>query len=88
MEVNMILYSLHTCPECRSVREKLDELQLAYACVNVDPVKEKRDPVYAASGQYNVPVLVDCNKVLISVDSILSYLAEIYGGGKRSRHKR
>jgi glutathione S-transferase len=83
----MILYSLHGCPECRSVRERLDELKLAYACVNVDPVKEKRDLVYAASGQYGVPVFVDCNKVFISVESILLYLAETYGGGKSGQDK-
>lgn len=83
----MILYSLYGCPECRSVRERLDELKLAYACVNVDPVKEKRDLVYAASGQYGVPVFVDCNKVFISVESILTYLAETYGGGKSGQDK-
>lgn len=87
MEVDMILYSVHGCPECRSVRERLDELKLAYACVNVDPVKEKRDPVYAASGQYGVPVYVDCNKVFIAVDSILTYLTETYGSGDNDQHR-
>lgn len=83
MEVNRVLYNLNSCSECRIVRERLDKLKLTYGCVNVDPIREKRDMVYAASGQYSVPVFVDCNKVFTSVDSILTYLAETYGSADK-----
>jgi len=76
MEVNLILYNLDSCPECRAVREKLSEMKMAYVCVNIDPIKEKRNQVYAVSGQYGVPVLVDGNRVLTTQDSILKYLTE------------
>lgn len=78
MEVNLILYSRESCPECRPIREKLAELELTYVCVNVSPVKEKREQVFKASGQYSVPVLVDGDKVLTSTDNILEYLLEKY----------
>lgn len=81
MEVDRVLYNLNSCPECRVVRERLDELKLTYGCVNVDPIREKRDLVYAASGQYSIPVFVDCNKVFTSVDSILTYLTKTYENG-------
>lgn len=78
MDVNLILYNLGSCPECRSIREKLSELGLTYVCVNVNPVKEKRQQVFATSGQYSVPVLVDGDKVMTSTDNILEYLVETY----------
>ncbi len=78
MDVRLILYNLGSCPECRSIREKLAELELTYICVNVNPVKEKRQQVFAASGQYSVPVLVDGDKVMTSTDNILEYLVETY----------
>jgi len=79
MEVNLILYNLETCPECTSIREKLGELELTYICANVNPVREKRREVFAASGQYSVPVLVDGSTVLTSTDNILEYLLDKYG---------
>ncbi|MDR3591338.1 MAG: glutathione S-transferase N-terminal domain-containing protein [Negativicutes bacterium] len=78
MEVNLILYNLETCPECRSIREKMGELELTYVCANVNPVREKRHKVFAASGQYSVPVLVDGTTMLTSTDNILEYLLEKY----------
>lgn len=78
MEVNLILYNLETCPECRSIREKLGELELTYVCANASPVREKRRQVFEASGQYSVPVLVDGSTVLTSADNILEYLLGKY----------
>jgi len=42
-------------------------------------VREKRREVFAASGQYSVPVLVDGSTVLTSTDNILEYLLDKYG---------
>lgn len=78
MEVKLILYSLEACPECQSIREKLAELELTYVCVNVNPVKAKREQVYKLTGQRAVPVLVDGEKVLTSADNILEYLVETF----------
>lgn len=78
MDVSLILYNLESCPECRSIREKLGELEMTYVCVNVNPVRDKRAKVFAASGQYGVPVLVDGTTVLTSTDNILEYLLTKY----------
>jgi glutathione S-transferase len=78
MDVRLILYSLESCPECRAIREKLAELELTYICVNVNPVKAKREQVYQLTRQRSVPVLVDGDKILTSADNILEYLVETY----------
>lgn len=78
MDAKLVLYNLESCTECRSIREKLAELELTYVCVNVNPVKDKRAQVFAASGQYSVPVLIDGDKVMTSTDNILEYLVETY----------
>lgn len=78
MDVRLVLYNLHACPECQSIREKLAELELTYICVNVNPVKAKRTQVFERTGQYSVPVLVDGEKVLTSTDNILEHLIEHY----------
>jgi glutaredoxin len=78
MDVSLILYNLEACPECHAIREKLAELELTYICVNVNPVKAKREQVYNLTGQWSVPVLVDGEKVFTSADNILEYLVESY----------
>lgn len=78
MDVRLILYNLESCPECRSIREKLAELELTYICVNVNSAKAKREQVYQLTRQRSVPVLVDGDKVLTSADNILEYLVETY----------
>ncbi|MDT8900874.1 glutathione S-transferase N-terminal domain-containing protein [Anaeroselena agilis] len=78
MEARLVLYNLHACPECQSIREKLAELELTYVCVNVSPSKAKRTQVFELTGQYSVPVLVDGDTILTSADNILEHLVEKY----------
>lgn len=78
MDARLVLYNLHACPECQSIREKLAELELTYVCVNVSPSKAKRAQVFELTGQYSVPVLVDGETILTSADNILEYLVETY----------
>jgi len=78
LDVRLVLYNLHACPECQSIREKLAELELTYICVNVNPVKAKRAQVFGLTGQNTVPVLVDGSKILTSTDNILEHLVENY----------
>lgn len=78
MDVRLILYNLESCPECRTIREKLAELELTYVCANVSPVKAKRDQLLRLTGQQSVPVLVDGDKILTSADNILEYLVKTY----------
>lgn len=79
MEPRLTFYNNEFCMECRVVREKLAELQISYYCINVDPIKHKRDNVFKLTSQYLVPVLVDGEKVLTSSDNILDYLVGRYG---------
>lgn len=78
METKLVLYNLESCSECRTIREKLAELQLTYLCVNVSPAKAKRDELFRLTGQRAVPVLVDGGKTLTSADNILEYLVKNY----------
>lgn len=79
MDVKLVLYSLNACPGCQAVRNKLADLELTYACVNVSKDKNSRQQVVKASGQPFVPVLVDDGKVFASEEDILKYLDQTYG---------
>jgi len=78
METKLVLYNLESCPECRAIREKLAELELSYLCINVSPVKVKREQLFRLTGQYSVPALVDGDKLFTSKDNILEYIVETY----------
>lgn len=81
------LYELHGCPYCAKVRRKLDELGLAYESHSVPGTRRNRDEVYAVSGQYQVPVLVDpANGVegMNESSRIVRYLEREYGDGEVS----
>jgi glutathione S-transferase len=75
----MILYHVRWCPECQIVKQKLDELGLAYEDVVVPDTRPHRTQVYEISGQYYVPVLKDGDTVLSETSDILSYLETTYG---------
>lgn len=75
----MILYHVHWCPECQIVKQKLDELGLAYEDVIVPDARPERAQVHEVSGQYYVPVLKDGNTVLSETRDILSYLETTHG---------
>ncbi len=72
------LYQLETCPYCLRVRDKLDELGLAYEKINVPSEKDKRTELIKISGQKGVPTLVDGDVVIADDDDkIIAYLEKI-----------
>lgn len=75
----MKLYNLESCPYCKMVRDKLDQLGLEYETVEVPSYRGSRKEVFEVSGQYLVPVLVDGDRVLDDEDEIIAYLNEKYG---------
>ena len=79
----MKLYHVDWCPECLTVRAKLDDLGLSYESVIVPDSRPQRSEVFEASGQYYVPVLRDGDKVLSETDEILSYLESNYSQKSR-----
>ena len=79
----MKLYHVDWCPECLTVRAKLDDLGLSYESVIVPDSRPKRSEVFEASGQYYVPVLSDGDKVLSETADILSYLESNYSQKSR-----
>ena len=79
----MKLYHVTWCPECVTVRAKLDELGISYESVIVPDSRPKRSEVFEVSGQYYVPVLRDGDKVLSETDEILSYLESKYSQKSR-----
>jgi glutathione S-transferase len=82
----MTFYHVRWCPECEVVRQKLDELGLAYEGVLVPDARPARSQVYEVSGQYYVPVIKDGDTVLTETPDILSYL-ETKNGQKAARSK-
>jgi mycoredoxin len=79
----MKLYHVSWCPECLTVRDKLDELGVSYESVIVPDSRPQRSEVFEASGQYYVPVLRDGDKVLSETADILSYLESKYSQKSR-----
>ena len=78
------LYELEGCPYCAKVKQKLDELDLAYESHMVPASHAERDEVKAISGQTGVPVLVDPDHGVDAMpesDDIVAYLEETYGDG-------
>ena len=82
----MTLYHVRWCSECQIVKQKLDELGLAYEDVIVPDMRPHRTQVYEVSGQYYVPVLKDGDKVLSETSDILSYLETAHG--LKAAHQR
>lgn len=77
----LTFYHVKWCPECALVREKLDELGIAYDEVEVPDFRPFRKQVFEVSGQYYVPVLKDSDKVLTETREILAHLESRYGAG-------
>ncbi|MBI3805262.1 MAG: glutathione S-transferase N-terminal domain-containing protein [Nitrospirae bacterium] len=75
----MKLYNLESCPYCKMVRDKLEDLELEYEKVEVPSHRSSRKEVFEVSGQYLVPVLVDQGVILDDEDEIIAYLDEKYG---------
>lgn len=80
-------YHVNWCPECLLVREKLEDLQVAYEDVVVPDARARRQQVYEVSKQYYVPVIKDDDVVLTETHEILAYLDEHYGTAGHSGDK-
>lgn len=78
--MEMTLYQLDGCPWCIKVADRMDELDLAYDTVWVEPLHSARDEVRRVSGQRQVPVLVDeqFGVTMAESDNILTYLENNY----------
>ncbi len=53
------LYQFASCPYCKRVRRKLDELDLEYKKIEVPRDRSQRTTIKELSGQLKVPVLQD-----------------------------
>lgn len=79
---DLVLYELQGCPYCAMVRDKLDELGLAYESRTVPRAHSARTEVQQISGQTGVPVLVDEAHGVEGMSEssrIVEYLDETYG---------
>ncbi len=74
----LTLYQLEWCPSCHTIRQVLTELGLTYTAVNVPFKAEQRAQVMALSGQGNVPVLQDGDRVLSDATAIVEHLRSVY----------
>jgi glutaredoxin len=73
------LYNLESCPYCKMVRDKCEQLGVEYEKVNVPANRAERHEVMQVSGQPTVPVWVHGDVVLDDEEKILPYLEEKYG---------
>lgn len=74
----LTLYHVQWCPDCAIVRDRLDELNIAYEGVIVQDFRPMRRQVYDVSGQYYVPVLKDGDTILTETHDILAHLDTHY----------
>ncbi len=72
------LYNLDGCGYCALVRNALTQLKLEYKKIEVPWSHGQRKEVFAVSGQYTVPVLVDGDTVLDDEHEIVEYLNRTY----------
>ncbi len=84
----LILYHVGWCPECKVVRRRLAELNVAYEGIIVPDIRPMRKQVYEVSGQYFVPVLKDGDTVLSDTREILAHLDTRYSDGSPRREAR
>ncbi|SFB69227.1 Glutaredoxin [Halobiforma haloterrestris] len=77
---SITLYELDGCPYCERVADRLEELDVDYESVWVDPPHSERDEVKRLSGQRQVPVLVDeeYGVTMAESDRILEFLETTY----------
>ena len=74
------LYQLDGCPYCENVADRLDDLDVDYESVWVEPLHSDRDEVKRVSGQRAVPVLVDADSgvTMAESDRIIEYVERSY----------
>lgn len=76
----LILFQFESCPYCAKVRDKLTELAVDFASINVPKGKEKRAIVKTLGGQDMTPMLIDTDHNVIMYESgdINDYLEKTY----------
>ena len=75
------LFQLEDCPDCGRVRRRLSDLMIDYVSRQVPPDPALRTRLQLATGQSDVPVLIDPERRMIvtEADDIIAYLEETYG---------
>ena len=75
------LFQREGCSGCARVREKLSEMLIDFVARQVPPAPAPRTRLELATGQRDVPALVDPDQGMIvtEADDILAYLEETYG---------
>ena len=89
MAHKIILYQFESCPYCRKVRDKLDELGWKYEKVNVSrdrSSKERRD-LFKKSGVKTVPVIKIDGDYTGESDDIVDELEKLSGKKDTKRKK-
>jgi len=78
------LYQREECVDCARVRRALGDLMLDFTARQVQPAVAGRDALERATGQREVPVLMDhaAGMVVTEADDIIAYLHETYGREK------
>lgn len=78
------LFQYEGSSDCARVRQKLSELVLDFVARQVGPDPERRTRLKAATGQTEVPALVDPENGMIvtEADDIIAYLEETHGHQK------
>lgn len=74
------LYQFESCPYCRRVREKLDELEMDYISRNLHPGSAKWTAFKKLNPKGQVPFIVDEEKGVAMDESqeIIKYLEKNY----------
>ena len=81
------LFQYENCPDCRRVREKLSALMLDFVARQVPADPAQRTRVELATGQQEVPVLVDLDNAMVvtEADDIVAYLEETFSEKSAAR---
>ncbi len=76
---HLTLYNLRGCPFCIRVKKHLARLDLEFVEIQVPRFRRWRKDVQRLSGQRQVPVLVDGERVIADSQTICEYLSAQYG---------
>jgi glutaredoxin 3 len=69
MEKNVKIYTLPTCPHCKTAKEYLSQKGITYQEFDVGKDKEAAQEMVKISGARSVPVLAIGNEVIVGFDS-------------------
>ena len=75
VEKRRILLQIPTCPYCQNARTHLDETDIEYEIIDIDP--NDRSVVQMLSGQPSVPILVEVVGMKDQDDDIIEYIKEL-----------